>query len=39
VTLLTADTGSVTVAAAEYGANVTSGVDAKIRYNLTGEVD
>jgi len=39
VTLLTAGAGSITVAATEYGVSVTSNVDAKIRYNLTGELD
>lgn len=39
VTILTVDTGSVMVAATEYGITVSSSVDAKIRYNLTGTLD
>lgn len=39
VTLLAVGTGSVIVAATAYGITISSGVDANIRYNLSGELD
>ncbi len=39
VTVLAEDTASVIVSATEYGITISSSVNAKIRYNLSGELD